>query len=175
MLDAEVARVGLQTDDGGDICPLYVELEDRALLARAGELEEGRLRLAALAERIAVHADADAYYASQDGGGLRYSADHLVPAGMFGPQPRALATLAAEVVEAAERTNTMTGVSFFWMRVKGIAGIEFDVAVQGGLLDAMPGPGNVISGMFFMTGNLGLRYPEGSKSDVEGKRRWLRR
>ena len=83
----------------------------------------------------------------------------LIFAGMFGPEPRALAMLAAEVVTAERRVNTATGVPFRWMRVRGIAGIEFDVAVQEGLLDPAPEPGNVVSGTFFMTGNLGLKYP----------------
>lgn len=180
MFDAEVATVNLQTDDGADICPLLVELEDRTLLAREGKLEEGRLRLAALAEEISIHADADAYYASQDGDGLKFSADHLVPAGMFGPEPRALAMLAAKVIDVEQRTNTMTGAPFYWMRVQGISEIEFDVAVQDGLVDTAPEPDNVISGMFFMTGNLGLDYPQGPQPSAKAaagtaKRRWFRR
>lgn len=180
MVDAEVAKVNLLTDDGADICPLLVELEDRALLARDGKLEEGRLRLAALAEEISVHSDANAYYASQEGDGPKFSADHLVPAGMFGPEPRALAMLAAKVIEVAPRTNTMTGTPFYWMRVQGISEIEFDVAVQDGLLDVAPEPGNVVSGMFFMTGNLGLDYPQLPQSSAKApagtaKRRWFRK
>lgn len=180
MLDAELARVNLQTDDGGDICPLLVELEDRALLAREGKLEEGRLRLAALAEEISIHADADAYYASQDGDGPKFAADHLVPAGMFGPEPRAVAMLAAKVIAVERRTNTMTSAPFYWMRVQGISEIEFDVAVQDGLPDTAPEPGNVISGMFFMTGNLGLDYPLSPQPSAKtaartAKRRWFRR
>ena len=159
MLDAEVATVNLCTDDGSDICPLLVQLEDRTLLAREGKVEEGRLRLAALAEEIAVHADADAYYASQGDRSAKFAADYLIPAGMFGPEPRALAMLAAKVVAAQLRTNSMTGTPFYWMRVRGIAGIEFDIAVQHDVLDALPEPGNVVSGTFFMTGNLGLEYP----------------
>jgi hypothetical protein len=158
MLGVEVARVNLLTDDGQDICPLLVELEDRALLSRVSKVDEGRLRLAALAEEIVVHGDADAYYASQDGDGPKFAADHLIPAGMFGPEPRALAILAAEVIDAHSRTNTMTGVPFHWLRVRGISGIEFDVAVQHDLLAAVPEPGNVVSGSFFMTGSLGLDY-----------------
>lgn len=158
MLDVEVAKVSLLTDDGEDICPLLIELEDRALLSRVGKLDEGRLHLAALAEEIVVHTDADAYYASQDGDGPKFAADHLIPAGMFGPEPRALAMLAAEVIDAHSRTNTVTGVPFHWLRVRGICGIEFDVAVQHDLLAVVPEPGNVVSGSFFMTGCLGLDY-----------------
>jgi hypothetical protein len=166
MLDDEVARADLLTEDGSDICPLLVEVEDRALLARLGKVAQGWLRLAGLAEEISVHADAEAYYASQDGDGPGFSADHLIPAGMFGPEPRAHAILAAEVLDAESRTNTMTGTPFHWLRLRGIAGIEFDVAVSSGALDALPQVGNVVSGSFFMTGRLGLDYPDGVQQAV---------
>jgi hypothetical protein len=178
MLDAEVARVNLCTDDGPDICPLFIQLKDRSLLACEGEVEEGRLHLAASAEEIAVHVDADAYYASQGDNSPKFAADYPIPAGMFGPEPRAVAILAAKVVASQLRANSMTGTPFYWMRVRGISGIEFDIAVQHDLLDAVPEQGNIVSGTFFMTGNLGLDYPQGvdpgatSGADARPRSRW---
>ncbi|HTJ66533.1 MAG TPA: hypothetical protein VL551_03285 [Actinospica sp.] len=161
LRDAEVAQVELHAGDGSHVCPLLVELEDRALVLREGKIDSALLRLAALAEEISVHADEDAYMASQgDGEGQRprFAANHLIPAGMFGAEPRAVAMLAGTVVAAEARTNTRTGTPFHWLRVRGIADLEFDVAVQDELVDGAPQVGNVVAGMFFMTGSLGLAY-----------------
>ncbi|MDX3093822.1 hypothetical protein PV703_22830 [Streptomyces sp. ME01-24h] len=71
MVDEETARLELLNGPGGTmLCPLAVELEDRALLrARGGTLSEGGLRLAALAERITLHTGgAAAYDAAQEEG-----------------------------------------------------------------------------------------------------------
>jgi hypothetical protein len=165
MRDAEVAYVSLLTEDGGDVCPLMVELEDHALLAGLGKLEEGRLRLAAFAEQLDVHADADAYYASQDDERPKMSAEHLIPVGTFTPEPRAHAMLAAEVLQAETRTNMWSGGTFHRLRLRGIAGIEFDAAIDATAVAALPEPGSILAGTFFMTGSLGLEYPaDGGKT-----------
>ena len=167
MHDAEVASLSLLTEGGDDVCPLMVELEDRALLARLGKLEEGQLRLAAFAEQLAVHADAEAYYASQDDERPKMSAEHLIPVGTFTPEPRAHAMLAAEVLQAETRTNMWNGGTFHWLRLRGIAGIEFDAAVDPTAVAALPEPGNIVAGTFFMTGSLGLEYPaDGGRTEA---------
>jgi hypothetical protein len=50
-----------------------------------------------------------------------------------------------------------SGAGYLWGR--GIAGIEFDVAVRDEVAGGDARARNVVSGMFFMTGSLGLAYP----------------
>ncbi|WP_414942361.1 hypothetical protein [Amycolatopsis sp. cmx-11-51] len=60
LVDDETAMLELLDGvDGELICPIAVELEDRAVLAHSGgRLENGSLVLAALAEDVTVHVDA---------------------------------------------------------------------------------------------------------------------
>jgi hypothetical protein len=187
LIDPETAMLDLlDTVDGNMVCPLAVELEDRAVLAaRGGTLHTGQLVLAALAEKITVHADADAYYASQPGDGPKFAADYLIPAGTFPPSqapadwaPSAHAILAGEVLQARTRTTERTGGQFHWIRVRTIAGTELDIAANPEDLPDLPTPGNIASGTFFLTGNLGLNLadPIDPPADAPAeKRRWRRR
>ncbi|KFZ82053.1 hypothetical protein ED92_17710 [Amycolatopsis sp. MJM2582] len=178
LVDDETAMLDLLDGVGGEmICPIAVELEDRAVLAHSGgRLESGSLVLAALAEEVTVHADADAYSASQDGE-LEFAADHFIPSGTFSPGepapgwvPSAHALFAGEVVEVETPVNTVTGTAFHRIRVRTIAAIELDVAIATTELERPPARGNIVNGTFFLTGSLGLR-PE---TPVK-RRSWFRR
>ncbi|WP_340682808.1 hypothetical protein LCL61_29655 [Amycolatopsis coloradensis] len=180
LVDAETAMLDLLDGVAGEmICPIAVELEDRAVLANAGgRLESGSLVLTALAEDVTVHADADAYAASQDDDGLKFAADHFIPSGTFALEepspdwtPSAHALFAGEVVEAETPVNTVTGKVFHRIRVRTIAAIELDVAIAATELEQPPARGNIVTGTFFLTGRLGLQ-----PADTEEKRRrWFRR
>ncbi|SEC47842.1 hypothetical protein SAMN04489729_1672 [Amycolatopsis lurida] len=179
LVDDETAMLDLLDGDGEMVCPVAVELEDRAVLAQAGgRLESGSLVLAALAEDITVHADADAYEASQDEDGLKFAADHFIPSGTFaledpspGWAPSAHALFAGEVVEVATPVNTVTGEAFHRIRVRTIAAIELDVAIATTDLERPPARGNIVTGTFFLTGSLGLQPADAT----EKRRRWFRR
>lgn len=168
LVDDETAMLDLLDGVAGEmICPVAVELEDRAVLAHSGgRLESGSLTLAALAEDITVHADADAYYASQDGDGPKFAADYFIPSGTFALEesspdwtPSARALFAGEVIEAETPVNTVTGKAFHRIRVRTIAAIELDVAIAATDLEQPPAPGNIVTGTFFLTGSLGLQEP----------------
>ncbi|MBE1577860.1 hypothetical protein ACFORH_11745 [Amycolatopsis roodepoortensis] len=176
LVDDETAMLDLLDGVHGEmVCPVAVELEDRAVLAHSGgRLESGSLVLAALAEDITVHADADAYYASQDDDGPKFAADHFIPSGIFSPEepspgwtPSAHALFAGEVLKAETPVNTATGKAFHRIRVRTIAEIELDVAVAATDLERPPAPGNIVTGTFFLTGSLGLQ-----ESAVK-RRRWF--
>ncbi|MFE6612919.1 hypothetical protein [Amycolatopsis sp. NPDC057786] len=180
LVDDETAMLDLLDGVAGEmICPVAVELEDRAVLADSGgRLESGSLVLAALAEDITVHADADAYAASQDEDGLQFAADHFIPSGTFaleepapGWTPSAHALFAGEVVDVESPVNTFTGKAFHRIRVRTIAAIELDVAISATELAQPPARGNIVTGTFFLTGRLGLQPSDAA----EKRRRWFRR
>ena len=111
--------------------------------------------LAALAEEVTVHADAEAYYASQDDDGPKFAADHFIPSGAFqlgeptpGWTPSAHALFAGEVIEAETPANTVTGTAFHRIRVRTIATIELDVAIATTDVEQPPAPSNVVTGTF---------------------------
>ncbi|MFC3455485.1 hypothetical protein [Amycolatopsis speibonae] len=163
------------------VCPIAVELEDRAVLAHSGgHLETGALELAALAEDVTVYADADTYYASQDDDGPKFAADHFIPSGLFQPAdptpgwtPSARALFAGEVIEVENPVNTVTGMAFHRIRVRAIAAIELDVAVATADLEKSPELGNIVTGTFLLTGRLGLE-PTGPAENPSKRRRWFR-
>ncbi|WP_410599473.1 hypothetical protein [Amycolatopsis sp. lyj-90] len=168
--------------DGEMVCPVAVELEDRAVLAHSGgRLESGSLVLAALAEEVTVHADAEAYFASQDDDGPKFAADFFIPSGTFSlaerspnQTPSAHALFAGEVIEVATPVNTFTGKAFHRIRVRTIAKIELDVAIATTDLEHPPARGNIVTGTFFLTGSLGLE-PTESAENPSKRRRWFRR
>ncbi|RSN52665.1 hypothetical protein DMH01_40960 [Amycolatopsis sp. WAC 04182] len=178
LVDDETAMLELLDGVAGEmICPIAVELEDRAVLAHSGgRLESGSLVLAALAEDVTVHADAEAYAASQ-GDGPQFAADHFIPSGTFtleepspGWAPSAHALFAGEVVETESPVNTVTSKAFHRIRVRTIAAIELDVAIAATALEQPPARGNIVTGTFFLTGSLGLQ-----PADAVQRRRWFRR
>lgn len=183
LVDDETAMLELLDGvDGNLVCPIAVELEDRAVLAHSGgRLEIGSLELAALAEDVAVHADAEAYLASQDDDGPKFAADHFIPSGTFtlaepssDRTPSAHALFAGEVIEAETPVNTVTGTAFHRIRVRTIAAIELDVAIAITDLEHPPVRGNIVTGTFFLTGRLGLQ-PANPAVNSPKRPRWFRR
>ncbi|MTE18563.1 hypothetical protein F0L17_05340 [Streptomyces sp. TRM43335] len=165
----------LDAEGGRPLCPLPVELTDRAELRALGGTEagapaEGRLRLGALAERIALYPDAAAYDAAQDGPGPRLAPDFLVPCGLFRPDeagpewaPTAHAMFAGGVVGAERVESEIGGGAFHRLRVRTLGGIEVDVAAADDLLPRAPVPGDHVEGTFFVTGSLGLSMPRAAR------------
>lgn len=184
MVDQETALLELLDAPGGTmVCPLAVELEDRATLTlRGGHLDQGSLVVSALAEEIVVHADTDAYNESQTG--MRFAADFLIPSGTFSLNaadpdwaPSARAIFAGEVLEAETRTNESTGEAFHRVRVRTISALEVDIAVATDELPEAPVAGNIVSGTFFITGRLGLEpvTPAETPADPSRPRKWFKR
>ncbi|WP_051716964.1 hypothetical protein [Streptomyces megasporus] len=172
-------HVELLDGEGGEtLCPLPVELTDRAeprALARGGDgaPTEGHLRLSALAERIELHADAAAYDAAQGGREPRFAPDFLVPVGLFRPEdagrewaPTAHALFAGEVTAVERVESEIGGGVFHRLRVRTLGGIEVDVAAADAHLAKAPVAGQWVEGTFFMTGSLGPAMP--GATDLRG-------
>ncbi|MFD8079601.1 hypothetical protein ACFV3E_44120 [Streptomyces sp. NPDC059718] len=181
LVDEETARLELLDRPGGTmLCPLAVELEDRAVLrSRGGTAPEGELRLAALAERLTLHTGGrQAYDAAQEEGEIGFAPDYLIPFGLFTPEgagedwvPSAHAAFAGEVLLAEVHEGEAGGGRFHRLRVRTIGGHEVDVAVAGEELTDTPAPGHWVDGEFFLTGSLGLA----PAPDTARKRWWPRR
>jgi hypothetical protein len=82
-------------------------------------------------------------------------AQHVMvsPSGEPVTPPESHALIAGEVIEAAERRNTVTGQPFWWALVDTVGG-TFDVVIDPVLLSNPIEAGNVMSGWFWLSGRL---------------------
>ncbi|GHJ48127.1 hypothetical protein Cs7R123_54690 [Catellatospora sp. TT07R-123] len=186
----EVAIANVVDGDGEMMTMLAVELEQRRLLTGAGRSVSGPASVIAFGQDVSVHADEDAFAASDaslldpDDAGTEPPADHseqglpwpprmgpesFISYGVFGPaeQAQALARLHGTVLDAQRRTVAATGQSFVVARVRTV-GFETDLCLPD-LPDAeLPQPGNVIGGHVFLVASLpSLTSPDSAR------RSWL--
>jgi hypothetical protein len=116
-------------------------------------------QIAAFAQQITVYESPDAYDAAQAEQGLAFPSRSFIPSGIISPSgepinpPESHALIAGEVIEAAERRNTVTGQPFWWALVDSVGG-TFDVVIDPTLLSNPIHPGNVIAGWFWLSGRL---------------------
>lgn len=121
-------------------------------------------QIAAFAQQITVHDSLDTYQTVHATQGLPAGARSVIPSGLFSPSgepiipPEPHALIAGHVVEAAERRNTVSGDPFWWALVDTIGG-TFDVVIDPALLDDDVSAGNVVSGWFWLSGQLRIGEP----------------
>lgn len=141
------------------------------------------LQVAAFPNQISLFADDSAYYGSQreetnpsgplDRDGVKVdvkeiarrgsiaklAAESFIPAGLFNPggtpknPPQAEGIMTGHVLECNTVSNPFTGRKFHRMKVRTYAA-TFDVVCDPSRLTGAPTPGNVISGVFWFTGQL---------------------
>ncbi len=141
------------------------------------------LQVAAFPNQISSFADDSSYYGSQPeetnppgpldrdgatvdveervrrGGNAKLAAESFIPAGLFNPGgtpkvPRqAEGIMTGHVLECSTVSNPLTGRAFHRMKVRTYAA-TFDVVCDPSRLKSAPTPGNVISGVFWFTGQL---------------------
>ena len=127
-------------------------------------------QIAAFAQTITVYESRESYDAAQAAQGLTFGSRSFIPSGLISPSgepvtpPESHALIAGEVLEAAERHNSVTGEPFWWALVDTIGG-TFDVVIDPALLTHEITPGNVISGWFWLSGRL--------QAGAAPKRGWL--
>lgn len=120
-------------------------------------------QVAAFAQQVSVYESPQAHDASQAAQGLTSPSRSFIPTGLFSPAgdpvnpPEAHALIAGHVLEAAERLNSITGTAFWWALVETVGG-TFDAVIDPVLLATEPRPGNVVSGWFWLSGRLQVRY-----------------
>lgn len=152
-------------DDGEELHPLAVAIEDLGARDAAPPEGKGRLEAVALGEQVTLFADEAAYRAS----GTPMAVTSLIPSGLFAPgvvqpdsgEPFQVAPrmLLSGTVEAAElRRHALFDLPFVVCRVASY-GAEWsaclDPADLGGAADPrVPEVGSIISGQFYVSGRL---------------------
>jgi hypothetical protein len=120
-------------------------------------------QITAFAHEITRHDSPEAYDGWQPSDGPKLASQSFIPTGLFGQDggkaevPGAYASFAGHVVEAASYKNALTGLPYTWALVETL-GARFDVVADPVLLDALPVPGNVLVGSFWLSGRL-TSYP----------------
>jgi len=117
-------------------------------------------QIAAFAQTVSVYGSRAVYDAAQAAQGQSFGSRSFIPSGLISPSgepvtpPESHALIAGEVVEAAERRNSVTGQPFWWALVDTVGG-TFDVVIDPALLLDQPvRAGNVIAGWFWLSGRL---------------------
>lgn len=129
-----------------------------------------QVQVAAFAHELSLHDSPEAFSASQAGKVARFASQSFIPSGLFTPgegktdPPEAHAIFTGHVREAASRRNSITGAAFRWALVDTLGG-AFDVVWDPELLSAVPLPGSVLSGQFWLSGRIVSLPPP--------KRTWL--
>jgi hypothetical protein len=184
-VNEEVAVADVVDEDGEQLTVLAVELEQRRLLALATGPVGGPACVVALGVDVTVHADADAFAASDasllvEAGaddppagdppdhvverGLswppRMAAESVISYGVFGAQDaRAYARLHGTVLHAQRHTVAATGQSFVAARVR-TTGFEVDLCLPATEVTSAVQPGNVVGGTVFLVASLDGLTPD---------------
>jgi hypothetical protein len=144
---------------GGGDYPLAFDCPDAAthdVLTLPATLS---VQIAAFAQHVMVYESQNAYDTAQAAQGLPFPSRSFIPSGIVSPSgepvtpPESHALIAGEVIEAAERRNTVTGQPFWWALVDTVGG-TFDVVIDPVLLSNPIEAGNVMSGWFWLSGRL---------------------
>jgi hypothetical protein len=155
---------------GGDY-PFVFDCPDAATHEALALPVKVTAQIAAFAQQITVYESRQAYDAGQAAQGQSFGSRSFIPSGLVSPSgepvtpPESHALIAGEVLEAAERHNSVTGDPFWWALVDTIGG-TFDVVIDPELLDAPVRAGNVVAGWFWLSGRLQTAAP---------RRGWLSR
>lgn len=163
--------------DGEQVTAMAVEVEEHRLLDLDPRPWSGLAAVTAFGNQVTVHADAEAFGASDDSlldpskkdeppppayveRGLpwpvRMAAESFVSTAVFGPpeEAEAHAQLAGLVLRAERRRNTVSGLDFVVARVRTY-GFEVTVCLPAAEHD-VPAPGNVLSGTVFLVASTGV-------------------
>jgi hypothetical protein len=113
------------------------------------------VQVAAFAQQVSLHESARAYESSPNAGASR----SFIPSGLVSPAgepvipPESHALIAGHILEAAPRTNAVSGARYWWALVDTLGG-TFDVVIDPALLPDQPRAGHVLSGWFWLSGRL---------------------
>ncbi len=193
LLNDAAAAASVVAADGEELTQLVIELEQRTLLRTRRLSDAVAASIIALGVDIVVHADADAFAASDasllDPAGdpgdepaarftengwpwpPRVAAMSFIPYGSFAEphEAAAYARLAGVVLSASRRSNTISGQPFIAARVRS-AGFEATVCYPDDD-QPVPSPGAVIAGEVFLVGSLELPPPDDPPASRFSRRR----
>jgi hypothetical protein len=139
--------------------PFAFDCPDAATHARLALPATLTAQIAAFAQHVTVYESSSTYDAVQAEQGLPFPSRSFIPSGLISPSgepitpPESHALIAGEVIEAAERVNTVSGQPFWWALIDTVGG-TFDVVIDPSLISSPVCAGNVISGWFWLSGRL---------------------
>lgn len=113
------------------------------------------VQLAAFAHEVSVFASDEEHAAAQTEE-PHFASQSFIPIGLFGDRdegPQALALLTGRIRRQSRRVNRLTGSPFCWAEVETYEA-TIDVVMDPTLLNAEPRSGGVISGTFWLSGQL---------------------
>lgn len=116
------------------------------------------LQISAFAHELQVFDSQEEFDASQTEG-LRFAAESLIPIGLFMADsdsqqpPPALVVFTGQVTASEKKINSFSGAPYHWAVVKTLGG-SFDVVIDPELCHAVPQPGNIVSGEFWLCGRV---------------------
>ncbi|HEY0086690.1 MAG TPA: hypothetical protein VGB65_12375 [Allosphingosinicella sp.] len=145
---------------GAEKVPFVVDLADPRELPRFTPDAKLTVDLTAFADALTLHESEAAYYASQSGREIKFSADHFIPSGMFAggakdeEGPTAHAAFAGKILKAALRQNGTGKGSYWWMLVETFGGARINVVADPAMVKAPPRVGGHLEGEFWISGRL---------------------
>ncbi|MBK8262049.1 MAG: hypothetical protein IPK80_12030 [Nannocystis sp.] len=153
---------GEDPEDG--LYPFVFDCPDRAIYGELDMPTFASVQLAGFAHAVEVWPDIEAYDASKGEGSEeqpRLASMSFIPAGLFAGEdseadtpPEAYAIITGVVRSAARRKNPLSGARYQWAELITFGGI-LDVVIDAGLLgDRELRTGNVVSGAFWLSGQL---------------------
>lgn len=135
--------------------PLIFEISDPTDAGRMTPGAKVTVEIAAFSFDIKAFADPAAFHESQKGEDLKWADNFFVPIGMFqdkeGARPAPYGMLSGEVLKAEMRSNTAGKGRFWWALVRTYDGVTIDVVIDPRQLTTPLKPGNVVSGVFWLT------------------------
>ncbi len=129
---------------------IYVDLEIPSI---------ARAQITAFAHEIEYYQSPEAFETSQKTQKPGLASKSFIPSGLFLPEgepvkePEATAIITGHVVEAGIKTNSKTGMPFYWALLDSF-GASYDVVIDSRLLTGPPITGGVLSGEFWLSGRL---------------------
>ncbi len=113
------------------------------------------VQISAFAHEIQVYSNEEKFYEAN----TQFASQSFIPAGLFTPKletvdpPKAHAIFTGRVIQYATLINEFTGIKYKWALVQTLGG-EVDVVVDASLVHDEVNIGSIISGSFWLSGNV---------------------
>ncbi|HXG87366.1 MAG TPA: hypothetical protein VNJ02_03440 [Vicinamibacterales bacterium] len=160
---------------GGEY-PFAFDCPDAATYGELAFPSLATVQVAAFAQQISVYPSEHDYDAAQRAQGQSFASRSFIPSGLISPggepvtPPEPHALFVGHVVNAGIRRNSITGTPFWWALVDTLGG-TYDVVIDPTLLTGPIVLGNIVSGWFWLSGQLQV----GASSTESTGRGWFQR
>lgn len=154
-LDASIYS-HIQPGDSETDYPLFIDCPDFFLHKQRKEGEKVVLQITAFAKKdIEVFDDYESYKEVHQN---HLAERALIPVGTFNPDgsekiPTAHALFIGNILEVKQVKNSFTGIEFYYLLVRTLSA-EYDVVVGLDCIKKAPEVGNLITGIFWMSGRI---------------------